>query len=61
MGGWVGDGIYMWVGEGIHREGESRCVRTSILKEFTPFYILHTRALGTYLLGVIYLAKKIIR
>ena len=27
----------------------------------TPAYILHTRAFGTYLLGVIYLAKKIIR
>ena len=27
----------------------------------TPFYILHTRALGTYVLGVIYLAKRIIR
>jgi hypothetical protein len=32
------------------------------LREFTPSYILHTRAFETYLLGGgIYLAKKIIR
>ena len=32
-----------------------------ILGEFTPSYMLHTRAFGTYLLGGIYLAEKIIR
>ena len=38
-------------------------VQNHNLGGFTPFYILHTRVFGTYLLGggVIYLAEKIIR
>jgi hypothetical protein len=37
----------------------SYCTLQEILGEITPSYILHTRAFGTYLLGVTYLAKRL--
>jgi hypothetical protein len=42
-------------------QGQTNLIYSSGLGEFTPSYILHTRALGTYVLGGIYLAEKIMR
>jgi hypothetical protein len=40
-----------------NKQGVIHIVANYLLGEITPSYILHTRALGTYLLGVFILQK----